>query len=59
MEVVVLTLLVVLLLIWVGFVVLGAAIKGLFWLAIIGAVLFVATGIVGFIKREVLSRGRS
>ncbi len=54
-----LTLLVVLLLIWVGFVVLGAAIKGLFWLAIIGAVLFVATGIVGFIKREVLSRGRS
>ncbi|MGI8646739.1 MAG: hypothetical protein ACR2JX_00690 [Mycobacteriales bacterium] len=53
------TLLVVLLLIWVGFVVLGAVIKGLFWLAVVGVVLFVVTGIVGFLKREVLSRGRS
>ncbi len=37
----------VLLLIWLVFIVLGAVIKGLFWLLIIGAVLFVVTGALG------------
>jgi hypothetical protein len=46
------------LLIWLAFIVLGVAIKGLFWLLIIGAVLFVATGVLGFIKREALGRRR-
>ncbi len=35
----------VLLVIWLVFVVLGFVIKGLLWLALIGIVLFVATGL--------------
>lgn len=42
-----------LLIIWVAAGVVGFAIKGLLWLAIIGIVLFVLTGIFGF------ARGRS
>ncbi|MGN6160336.1 MAG: hypothetical protein ACTHOG_01405 [Marmoricola sp.] len=41
-----------LLIIWLVVVVLGIAIKGLFWLAIIGAVLFIATGIGGWARRS-------
>jgi hypothetical protein len=47
-----------LLLIWVAFMVVGGVVHGLVWLLIIGAVLFVATGVVGFVKREALGRGR-
>ncbi|MEO7131018.1 MAG: hypothetical protein ABIZ07_06550 [Dermatophilaceae bacterium] len=43
-----------LLVIWLVFIILGAVIKGLFWLAIIGAVLFLATAGYGWVKREVL-----
>jgi hypothetical protein len=49
-------LLVLLLLVWLACVVVGVVIKGLFWLLIIGAILFVATGIIGFVKREALRR---
>lgn len=42
-----------LLLIWIVFVVVGFAIKGLVWLAIIGIVLFAATCVVGWIRRGV------
>ncbi|EWT06430.1 membrane protein [Intrasporangium chromatireducens Q5-1] len=45
-----------LLLIWIAFIVIGALIKGLFWLIIIGIVLFVATAIYGWGKREALKR---
>ena len=48
--------LVALLVIWAVLVVLGIVIKGLFWLIIVGAVLFVATGVIGFVKREALGR---
>ena len=41
---------VALLLIWVVLSVLGFVIKGLFWLAIIGLVLLVATLAYGFVK---------
>ena len=51
-------LLAVLLVIWLVCVVLGIVIKGEFWLVIVGAVLFVATGVVGFVKREALGRRR-
>jgi hypothetical protein len=44
----------VLLLLWVVFAVLGLVIKGLFWLFVIGLVLFLVTGALG-----VLRRGRS
>ena len=46
-----LVLLVVLLVIWVIVAVVGFAFKGLLWLAIIGIVLFIATGVIGIIRR--------
>ncbi|SFW85315.1 hypothetical protein [Amycolatopsis australiensis] len=49
-------LLIGLLVIWAVLVVLGIVIKGLFWLIIVGAVLFVATAVIGFVKREALGR---
>ncbi|MDX3195080.1 hypothetical protein PV458_42350 [Streptomyces sp. MN03-5084-2B] len=45
-----------LLVVWAVLVVLGIVVKGLFWLIIVGAVLFVATGAIGFVKRETLGR---
>lgn len=39
-----------LIVVWLAFTVLGAVVKGLFWLAIIGGVLFVATAAYGAIK---------
>ncbi|EOD65146.1 MULTISPECIES: hypothetical protein [Amycolatopsis] len=48
--------LVALLVVWAVLVVLGIVVKGLFWLIIVGAVLFVATGVIGFVKREALGR---
>ncbi|EFL08900.1 predicted protein [Streptomyces sp. AA4] len=53
-----LALLGLLLVIWVACIVVGIAVKGLFWLLIIGAILFVATAAVGFVKREALGRGK-
>ena len=53
-----LALLGLLLVIWLALVVVGIAIKGFVWLLIIGAVLFVATGVIGFVKREALGRRR-
>ncbi|MEP6478905.1 MAG: hypothetical protein ABJB03_05905 [Rhodoglobus sp.] len=41
-----------LLILWVVLSVVGFAVKGLFWLAIIGIILFIATGIFGFIRRK-------
>ncbi|HEY3752599.1 MAG TPA: hypothetical protein VGL80_25735 [Pseudonocardiaceae bacterium] len=46
------------LIVWLVVVVLGIAIKGLFWLVIVGVILFVATGVIGFVKREALGRKR-
>jgi hypothetical protein len=40
-----------LLVIWLVLAILGFVIKGLFWLAVIGIVLFVVTAIVGYIRR--------
>lgn len=44
-------LLVSLLILWIALSVLGFAVKGLFWLAVIGIVLFLATGVFGLIRR--------
>jgi hypothetical protein len=46
------TLVVVLLVLWLLLAIVGFAIKGLLWLALIGLVLFVGTGIVGWIRRR-------
>lgn len=42
----------VLLVVWLAFVVIGAVVEGLFWLIVIGAVLFVATAAFGWAKRN-------
>lgn len=41
-----------LLVLWLVFVVVGFVAKGLLWLAIIGIVLFVATAVWGWVKRN-------
>jgi hypothetical protein len=46
-----------LLLLWLVLVVVGFAIKTLFWLAIIGIVLFLATGVFGAIRGGRSGRG--
>jgi hypothetical protein len=45
-------LIVALLVIWLVLAVLGVVIKGLFWLFIVGLILFVATGVVGWLRRR-------
>ena len=42
----------VLLLVWLVVTVVGAVIKGLFWLAVVGLVLFVLTAAFGWGKRD-------
>jgi len=44
----------VLLVIWLIVAVVGFAIKGLVWIAIIGIILFLGTGIIGLIRRRTL-----
>ena len=46
------TLIVILLIVWLVLAVLGFVIHGLFWLAIIGIVLFLATGVFGWLRRR-------
>lgn len=45
-------LIIALLIIWLVLSIVGFAVKGLIWLAIIGLVLFVATGVWGWVKRK-------
>jgi hypothetical protein len=45
-------LIIALLVIWLVLSIVGFAVKGLIWLAIIGLVLFVATGVWGWVKRK-------
>ncbi len=41
-----------LLVVWLALAVIGAVIEGLFWLVVVGAVLFVATAAFGWVKRH-------
>lgn len=45
-------LLILLLVVWVAFIVIGAVVHTLFWLAIIGIVLFLITAAVGWSRRR-------
>jgi len=45
-------LIIALLVLWVVVAVIGFAVKSLLWLAIIGIILFVATGIFGAVRRR-------
>ena len=51
-----LKLIVALLVIWFALSIIGMVVKGLMWLAAIGAVLFVITAVWGFINRETPNR---
>jgi hypothetical protein len=52
----VLVLVIVLLVVWLILAVVGFAIKGLMWLAIIGIILFVGTAAIGVVRRKALRR---
>ena len=41
-----------LLIVWLVLTVIGAVVKGLFWLAVVGLVFFVATAALGLTKRD-------
>jgi hypothetical protein len=41
-----------LLVVWLAITVIGAVVKGLFWLAVIGVLFFLATAAFGWRKRE-------
>ena len=43
-----------LLVVWVAVIVVGAVVKGLFWLVVVGAVLFLATAAYGYVKRTAI-----
>ena len=43
-----------LLVLWLAVVVIGAVVKGLFWLVVVGAVLFVLTAGYGWVKRTAI-----
>jgi hypothetical protein len=49
-----------LLVVWLLITVIGAVVKGLFWLAVVGLIFFVATAALGWNKRDdkALPRGR-
>ena len=41
-----------LLVVWLAITIIGAVVKGLFWLAVVGLVLFVATAALGWGKQQ-------
>jgi len=45
-------LILLLLVVWLVLAVLGLVIHGLFWLFVVGLVLFLATGVVGWLRRR-------
>ena len=46
-----------LLVIWLVLIIVGATVKGLLWLLVVGAILFAATVVYGWIKREAFGKG--
>lgn len=49
-------LIVVVLVVWLVLAILGFVIKGLFWLAVVGIVLFLATAALGVVRRSAARR---
>ena len=47
-----LRLIVFLLVVWLAVTVVGAVLEGLFWLAVVGLLLFVVTAVLGWSKRD-------
>lgn len=52
-DAIMIALIITLLVIWLILVVVGLTIKGLFWLFVVGLILFIVTGIFGWIRRRV------
>ena len=46
----------VLLVVWLAVTVIGAVVEGLFWLAVVGLLLFAATAVLGSGKRDTRAR---
>ena len=55
-EGIMLVLLIIFLMLWLILTIVGFAIKGLLWLAMIGIVLFVGTAAIGAVRRKALRR---
>ncbi len=49
-------LLIILLVVWAGLAVFGFVIKGLLWLAVLGIVLFLATLVIGMLRRTAATK---
>lgn len=45
-----------LLVLWLVLAILGFVIKGLLWLAVVAAILFVATAAIGWVRRNALNK---
>lgn len=45
-----------LLVVWLVLAILGFVIKGLLWLAVVAAILFVATAAIGWVRRNALNK---
>jgi hypothetical protein len=50
------TLLIILLIVWAGLAVFGFVVKGLLWLAVLGIVLFLATLVIGMLRRTAATK---
>jgi hypothetical protein len=42
----------ILLILWIAITLVGAVVKGLFWLAVVGLILFAVTAVLGWNKRN-------
>lgn len=49
-------LLIILLIAWAGLAVFGFVVKGLLWLAVLGIVLFLATVVIGMLRRSAATK---
>lgn len=54
-----LTLVIILLAVWLILAIIGFAFEGLLWLSVIAIVLFVATAIIGFVRRAINTKKRT
>ena len=51
-----LILLILLLVLWLVLTIVGFAVEGLVWLGIVGIILFLGTGVIGFVRRKAIQR---
>lgn len=54
-----LTLVIILLAVWLILAIIGFALEGILWLGVVAVVLFVATAVIGFVRRSINRDKRS